>query len=730
MKNFFALLIACVLLISTMVGCARQPIVGTEAAKLLLAEERLNASLLQKKGDIFENGTEVMNALADKAIANLGVQHVEGDTEMTNLSAMINTSTVLRGDYIGQVEINGDIFTWSDFEENNNSYDYFKSITDNIVFAAETAGDLIDSIKRNVRVVDKWVKVGSTEYHLHVDENSETLCERDDGRLTVCRRHKNSAGKDVYELYRRQDGFEERMTYIPGERYELTMIMNGEGQYFVADSAKGYWETYIVGEAPDHYNVSYFVMKDDICYDAFYDPQSGEIPLLKFMSADRATDILNFYDGEGSISVDVKFSGFDGIEGVVAPASAVEYIPREYANLMNGENAEIRLTNGKVLRHGDVFYDGKLDVRAICVGYGVAGYTGEIMLVINGETHEDRIALLNAFLSDMGLRCRRDFNSTLRGIDRAYVEMESIIRYYKWNSISVTDEAGIVAAAEAEDGRLSAMEALYTAVKDDEVLDYADTRSLLLNINFAPITLASTDNARVSGSELTLESISLTVKDTTLFVVDEPYKVALAMIDTAEADGLVHLDATTETTVIYTGEGTFTVTADTLTATLPALATGTYTVVAYIATADDIRTSDHISVDFHSADSTPVTMNGVTMSTALAESGTLTVSYEPITDFTVSLTTDVAVDYAFFYELLAAEVFNHGTPTDGTVEIKTESGYEPLVGDEAAIADGTYRMAYTMQNGETTVEGYVYADYVCTATAEESAIEEGSADKA
>ncbi len=724
MKKFFAFLIACVLLISTMVGCARQPIVGTEAAKLLLAEERLNASLLQKKGDIFENGTAVMNTLAEKALANLGVQYVGTDAAMTNLSAMINTSTVLKGNYIGRVEVDGDTFTWRDFEENNNSYDYFKSITDSIVSSAKIAGDLIDSIKKNVRVVDKWVRMGDTEYHLQVDENSETLCERGDSFVTVCRRYKNLGGEDVYELYRKQDDVEERMTYIPGERYEHTLIMNGDGLYFVADSTKGYWETYIVGEAPQHFNVSYFIMKDDICYDAIYDPKSGLINVLKFMSADRATDILNFYDHGDSIAVDLKFSGFDGVESVVAPAGAVEYTPGEYANLTNGDGAEVRLTNGKVFRYGDVFYDGKLTVNAVHVIFGAAGYTGEAMLAINGETYEERIALLGAFLSDMGLRCRRDFPSVLRGIDRAYIELESLIRYYKWNGISVTDESGIIAAASVEDERLAAMEALYTDVKDDEVLDYADTKKLHLNINFAPITLASTDNAHANGTAMALGSISLTVEDTTLFVTNEPYKIALAMIDTAEANGLVHLDSATESTVVYTGEDTFTVNADGLTATLPVLSAGSYTVVAYISTADGIRASDYIEVDFHSVEGTSLPMSGVAMSTVLSESGALTVSYEPVTDFFVTLTTDTAVDYASFYGLLAAEAFNHGTPSEGTVERKTEDGYEPLVGDETVIADGTYRMAYVMQNGETTVEGFLYADY--TRTAEEDPATEES----
>ena len=93
---------------------------------------------------------------------------------------------------------------------------------------AENAADLIDHIKKNVRVVDKWVSFGTDRYLLHVDENAELLFEErgDDTstRLDICLRYKNERGEDVYELFTRSDSersvFSSRVTYIPGKRYE------------------------------------------------------------------------------------------------------------------------------------------------------------------------------------------------------------------------------------------------------------------------------------------------------------------------------------------------------------------------------------------------------------------------------------------------------------------------------------------------------------------------------
>ena len=63
MKKFITLLLTLVMLLSLLVGCRGftlpEGLSGSDAAKLLLANERLNAQLLKTEGDIFENGVEV-----------------------------------------------------------------------------------------------------------------------------------------------------------------------------------------------------------------------------------------------------------------------------------------------------------------------------------------------------------------------------------------------------------------------------------------------------------------------------------------------------------------------------------------------------------------------------------------------------------------------------------------------------------------------------------------------
>ena len=722
MKKTISLALVLVIITSLLVGCKGgtlpKMISGSDTAKLLLANERLNAQLLKTEGDIFEDGVEVMNNLAKIANYNLNLAYAGNvSPSVTKLSSIKKTSTVLEGNYSGKVEINGDTFIWSRFEENNNSYDYFKNLTGNIVSTAEVGAELIDNVKKNVRVIEKWVDVGGIHYYLSVDENSETLYERDtvNNMLNICKRYKNEDGKDVYELYRKQEQYEERMTYSPGQRYELSTI-NDYGEhdedYFVADNSKGYWETYVVGAFPDHYNVSYFIMKNDICYDATYDPQSESISLLKIMSADKATDILNFNDAEGLSFVDLKFSGFDGIKSVEAPSNSAEYNAAEgIASLPNGENSKVHLTNGMVLNYGDRFVDGKVSINAIHVSFGGAfGYTGEIHLRIEGETYEERLEILRSFLNETGLKCRRNIDSVFSGIGRAYVELDSIIKYYTWNGVSVTNEAGIGEAINKEKARFSKMEALYTAVKDTEVLNISDTELIELNIKFAPITESNFQGITLDAGKVSLGSISLTIEDTTLYVKDEPYKVMFALANSK--NGLVHFDMENTSSIKYADESKFTVTASALEFTLPALSSGSYTLVAYIATSDGIRASAYTPVTVSEILNMPVKIENISVSAAKGEKGELVLICEQIEDFTVTLTTESRIGYAEFKTAVSEKAFEYGIPSD-IIELRIGDTYTALTGSEIEIQDGTYRICYKTENGDNMTTGYVYVQYSC-----------------
>jgi len=360
------------------VGSWMDSLSGTERAKLLLASQRLNETALNTDGNIFENGEKVMYNLIDIAIANLGVQYADEAT-LTPASEENTTVETIEEEHGTTIKIGDKTVRWYGFPEMNNSYGAFLNMTEGIVTEAKTGAELIGFVKKNIRVVNKWVVFADRKYYLDVDENSEVLYEDDlqTGDIKSIKRYKNEDGKDVYEMYRRNGEYENRTFYIPGERYEFS----DSYQYFVADNTKGYWEVYKVGDMGTHYNVSYFIMKDNICYDAFYDYENGEITMLKVMSEDRKADIFNiikYYDDENPsnnfINVDLKFSGFDGIDYVESPREDMyssdwsgegdfSYITSRY------ETVSVHMLNGKVIEYGDTYFDGKIRVDRIMVSH-------------------------------------------------------------------------------------------------------------------------------------------------------------------------------------------------------------------------------------------------------------------------------------------------------------------------------------------------------------------------
>ncbi len=733
MKKLLSSIIILATLLTILIGCVKENdtdgsgggfvipegMNGNDVIKLLLANQRLDSKLLKNDGDIFEGGVRDMKTLASRAVANL-----------PKASPL---STVIEGERGGKVEIDGSTFKWSDFKENCNSYDYFENITGNIVFSAELGADLIDNTKKHVQVVDKWVMVEGDKYYLHVEKNSETIYSMRSGQLEMCKRHKRQNGETVYELYISNDLAETRMLYVPGIRYEWSeKFRDGQAQYFVADNSKGFWETVIVGKSYDNYNVSCLVLKNDICYGAFYNPYVQSVQLLQAMSSDRATDILSFSDSEDSAGITLHFGGFDGI-GSVEISTTPDKISssahdtngktviydtsdkNEIWAVPTGEESPIlRLTNGNVITSYTEHPNGKVKINNITVGYGIGIYTGSLDITVYGETDSERFSSLKEFLAEAGLRCRRDIDTVLGGIRRAYVELDALISYYKWNSNKIATEDTLAAAITAEDIKFADMFSMYDAIKNAEVIDFSDKEAVALSINFAQITEINIASAKFENMSITVEGIELTVNDTTLYVENEEYTVGFALVSTSNTgDGLIHMTFTNDTKIVYTDTDTFTTGSANASVTIPVLSPGNYTVVAYISTADSIRASQYVPLTFTEIDTKQIDLGSTVLVPSQNEKGEIVLTYVENIDVNISLTSPDELDYVSLRDLLAEEAYKYGVASDAPVEKQdAESGnFSALTGGESSIESGTYRLAYSVENGDVTLDGYIYANY-------------------
>lgn len=754
MKKLLSLVLVLVMLSLTLLGCQAPGglptnMNGTDAAKLLLANGRLDASLFRGGDNLFDSGAaafEQLSAIADRNLTEVSY----ADTLSVETAAPFQYSDERRGD--GEygtppagdaryptsdgsvVEIRGNTFYWSNFAEYSNSYDYFSNITGNVKSSAELGAQLIDDIKQFVRVIDRWVDIGGNRYYLHVEEDTEIIYNTThDGQKSLCMRTKRADGTNVYELWTAPiSGGSSRMIYIPGEKYEYSYILDGFNHNFLAENTKGFWEVVDVGKTDWGYNVSCMVLKDDVCYDTFYSAEQQTVAGLRILSSDRKTDILLITDHGDSASVELYLQAFDGVShleltvdpdkvGPIGTEGVEVYYSYDMGHWTYFAYGSVNPTvvlkkNALTLEMGKKFLDGKIRIDSVYVSHSnkenrLDGYVPSVSIHIEGATYDERMDTLNEFLELVGLSCRRDFSTVESGILRAYEELAQMVKYHEWNESPIRTYETLDRGWDNNLEKHAAYAAMLDAIRNAEVVSLNDIAAWELNISFAPITAKTLTSATNNALAVTVQDLALTVEDTTLFVVGGEYTLGFALAREGAGANLVHLPAENRARVTYQGGESFTVTTG-ATLTLPALGAGEYTLVAYIATAEEgIRTSAYIPI-VGAVVSPYQTKSGAHSLTVLpGADGTLVLSSVPEPDIQVTLPAPEGgtYRYASLYEAFATAAYEYGFVREGAV-LELQSGEEwiSLADSEEPLGAGTYRLAYSIENGSYTVEGYLY----------------------
>lgn len=783
MKKITALLLVIAIIAVTLISCGKKQadadakhsdeasakaelpkgINGIDASKLILANERLNSQLFKNTDSLFDSGATAFATLYNIADQNM-IKYADTLPENKLLTAKLveasaiqslsassapeltllanDTQTLSNGSVL---EINGNVYRWSNFGEYSNSYDYFLNLTTNVKSSAEVGARLIDDTKKFVRIVDTWVNVGGTQYYLHVEDDMEIIYCRADVLDEVCRRYKRADGVNVYDVYRRyHDGGSSRMVYIPGEKYEYSYIVNNFNHNFMAENTKGFWEVVDVGQTDWGYNVSCMVLKDDICYDSFYDASNGTVGMLKVISPDKKTDIMNIniYEDSSSISLNLQaFRGVDYVELItdnVVPlgeeSTYDKYVlrydvpesPKQKSRTVyfaGTRNCTLVLKNGLTISPDgeNEFLDGKVKVEAISADHvsmegDLDGYVSEMSLQVMGKTYDEVMNNLEAFLAVCGLECTRDFNMTKSGITQAYTELEQMTKYHTWNESPIRSVETLDAGYRNNLNKHKAFSDMLDAIKDAEVIDFNDKEAVELKINFAPIVSQTAVSVKNNGLSVSVSDLALSVDDTTLFVVGEKYKVNFAIVGTADTSsaGLVHIELGQTPSVAYADADTFKVN-QTATFDIPVVSVGEYTVVAYISTEDGIRSSAYQPLAFTEVTRYEAKQDGVNIVADKKENGQLVISISQISDVEVSvaLPEGAAHSYADMFTALEEKAYLYGFVDEGSVLETSADGktWTALTGNEATLESGSYRLKYSIKNGSSVSEGYVYTAY-------------------
>lgn len=706
--------------------CSKKRIVGTDAAKILLANEHLNGDIFNESSNLFTVGEDAFNRII-KETKKYARKYKGRPNE-------------------AYTEIDGDTYKWYNDVEYSNFNSFFESYANEIENSAKQGAELINFVKENISVVDVWVKYRDIEYLLKVDKTSETIYTREsDSGISICKRTTDANGNDVYELLNSYENSKLRMKYIPSLLYEFSIIENeGEGysHYLMADKSKGYWN--IISTTGSHstnlgngnYSKSvsfeHLVMKDEGFYQFGYalDDQrwsDGKVNTITLISSDGKTDLVTISNGM-AILYNTGINGIDHLEMTTPKEFVGDYNPelnKEYHiyeqdnvdengkpykiySTTGNKSAEVVLENGKRFTERDKFVNDKVMVGRIDVGY-VAGCDayGTIPLRLDANNLDETFEVLVDFLEETNLSFKRDLNTVLKSVSFALNDVKNFHEYFQLNGYNVDSVNNADLALEVEKEKITTLEQLYNTVKDINVIKYRNQDELDKNINFASLELLSNGTISNANLELTITDFKVKVSDTKLFVDGKNYEIVFALLK--EDGNMIPLNSNSNLSKTFTSGTSFEI-SQTMNVTIPLVDAGNYILVAYVATIDEgIRVSTPLKVkgNFTTA---KIVQEKTLLTLSSNEDQSLVIKSENNID--IYLNSNQALTYDELLHYMGQSAYNYGMVEDMVIEYLEGTTWKVLEKTTELITTGEYRMKYIVTvNNVSNLDGYIYLTF-------------------
>ena len=717
MKKISVVLLS-LLVTSILSGCGRGgKIVGSDAAKLLLVEERLdskslkdskiNLSFLSNSININRKSSSKVPSIKAKRVGDVGVKRADNETGV-------------------EAKKQGNKIVWTNFEEYSNAISYFDSFVNNIERQSKNAGRLIDETKNKIDSNNVWVKSLLYDLLLQVDANKDVVMRRDNQSYEIVTRSTNEQGVDVFDIFNGDEGsqYGRRVRKLGDYRYEYSYISDDGAfeHFFIADKSRGYW---VVQSPVNGHQFSMTIIKDDKCYDFTTDVGSNEIGMIKIITSDTKCDIgsfhydtFSFYPGAfkniESLSIDVDESeilsldSYDtsGYEGY----KVLFYTEDKEYTTIGDTSVDVNLTNGKTLKVNDEFVNGKVKFAISSVDGNADGMLPRIAFEVEGKTNEEKIANLEKFVEETGLEFIRSKEEIFSSIRAACQDAKASLNSISWNGINIDNTDSYADAIEIEKNKLPAFSSMYKEVKDNTVLSRNQQGSLDRRTKF-PYVISSSFNGDYKNNTVNLNNVSLTVDDFTLFENNKEYNIQFALAQYSEEENgyfaLLPLEVENSKYVTYTGQDKFTVSLNNLSFVLPVPSIGDYELVAYISDKDGIRVTRPQPVKFNSVESNEISVHNYTATVNKTDEGYLGVHSE-LNDNVVLEIENPKDSYSYneLHRLLSTEAYNYGIPSSEDIEVMDSSSNWVKVNTSSNnLTSGTYRLAFTNQNN---LEVFVY----------------------
>ena len=718
MKRVLSILLVAIMLLmsaSLLISCKMKIDSGNEAAKLLLANERLDEKVLSKI-DLVIDGTKVANL-------NSGAPLKMNDTS----------------DYMRLSDTMGVHYTWTEFEKHSHSMVEFTQFMKGIESKVEDVASDIERMKNKVGVTDKWVDGGflqDEEHMLRVYENMDMLIIKKykHNALYVCTRYTNENAKNVYEIfsfYKYDDGDTARMrlTYIPGEYYEwASQHANGFSDYFIAENSRGYWVAtrFDVG---DHDATFWpLIINNGLGYGGsvyLINPSYGERapigftdyadglsvgPLSVFDPAGNR-ELFQIVEHESSGAVQLYFTGIkdgfvsvstnnarDGLGDGVYDTNSLDSLVTSKGTYEAVEDSD---------KKGEYYFNSGYVQHY----YGDDFDYGNISFMINYEndtdTISDYILEFGDYAKSIGLELYCDMKPVKESIYHAAEYCKGFSDAFTWNGYKMSSYENAVKAKQAFLDATDTAMGYYEEVKD---FPKAETKQKLSkNAKFADIdNIVMGENTYADG-KVTLANVGISITDTVLFENELEYvlKIGLALCD---SDGnpisvnTVPLKSDNESSITYTGGAVMLNAGGTY--DLPKnLSQGDYVLVVYASTIDGIRVSEMAKLAFVSINEGKLDSTAMDIEISkLNDNLHATYKIKNIRYIEMTATKD-SYSYNEVRREIMQEILAYGYP-DSDAVLEYENG--EAVDKNASLAKGTYRMTAYFPTSDGLAQSYVY----------------------
>lgn len=719
MKRFVSLLLTiCILgsLMLSMAGCGlfkKKIDSGTEAAKLLLANERLDENLLGEKIDIgiTEIGKSSANTVQQEPLRVVLTSHTS--------TAPTATATSSSG------------HTWSKFPAESSSMDEFTQFMNGVEDEVENVAEDIAHMKNNVGVTDKWVKVGNDKQMLRVFENYDMLIVIDMyDDIHVYYRYTDENAKNVYEMFSfmsYDDGTtgEIRTMCIPGERYEY-MFNTSEGitDYFIAENSRGYWMNTRFDYSEDEFGNRHsffqpYIIKDGLGFGSALDMETFEngtsaLNNVWYTVFDPASNRELFRVTE--TSTDYCFAlYFPAIRDGLISVSATDVEHDETKDVYQTSALSSLTTKNGVytaISEDDELPEGQF---AFTSGYVQYLYFEEIYYgsidfrIVNKQMSLDEACLdFSSYASSLGLELYCDMETVAASLEHASLLADGFGDSFEWNGYKMSSIENIEKANGVLLDRFKSARAAYEEVKDYET---ASSRQKLSNdAHFAELEIVAVGDNSFDGTSVVLSGISALTSDVALFEEGKEYvlKVGLSLLDDEGNPISVNTVALKGTEPVSVAFGGTSITLGTSGSyEIPKnLDSGDYAAVVYIATKDEgIRVSEIQKIAFLSIDEGEIESSAMYVE-AIEQNTNLIVRYEIKNQRNITL--DGAKETYSYDEIERAimlEILTYGAPYRGAV-LEYEDGTS--IEEGASLSAGSYRMMCYLATSDGLAQSYVY----------------------